>query len=153
MVEWVPTNCHVIFQIGLIFSPIEIHHCLSVHSPWFQCCVVVTIYPKKITIGILISSAFKWILDSEKSTFNSPFVVQFIKFFCSSRLVIESLHLWFLQHGSRTILQICNPTFSKVFSYWSLNYRKASRWVTASMCTIYPYSYRFLSSMLGSARF
>ena len=34
---------------------------------------------------------------------DSPFVVQFIKLFCSSRLVIETLHPWDLRNGSKTI--------------------------------------------------
>ena len=85
-----------------------------------------------------------------------PFVVQFIKLFCSSRLVIETLHPWDLRNGSKTIPYrgyLWIRTSDSEESFWSLSYMKASRSVITTKCTTYPSSYRPLSSMLVLARF
>ena len=88
-----------------------------------------------------------------KEFFDSPFVVQFMKFFCSSRLVIDTLQLWGLKQGLRKTANRGYVRFRRVCSFWSLSYAKASRLVIATTCTIYPSSYRLLSSMLVLARF
>ena len=60
---------------------------------------------------------------------------------------------WIKVNSIQRLFVYLNFWFRRVWFFWSLSYVKASRSVILTKCTIYPFSYRPLSSMLVLARF